>query len=97
MQRIGRWTQYRHMRLAWWAMTIALLCSLAVGNPVLALGLLVFWVALSAAAAHWPCPHCNQRVGVIPSRFFALWLPFGGWCLACGARLFGRKTRMDGP
>lgn len=88
-------TAYRHMRWAWWTLTAAFVASLLFDASVeLRLGLFVFWGALGAAAAHWPCPHCGGRVGVA-GKFFVLRVPFGGWCLSCHQRLFGRRASRD--
>jgi hypothetical protein len=96
MRGIGNWAQYRRMRIAWWLSTLAAVASLAFGAAGISLGLWMFWAALSALAAYWPCPHCNQRVGVISVGFVAMVVPFGGWCFACGTRLFGNRARANG-
>lgn len=90
------WTAYRHMRWAWWTLTAAFVASLLFEVSVELRGALaVFWFALSGAATYWPCPHCGKHVGVA-GRFPALLSPFGGWCLACHRRLFGRcPSRAD--
>jgi hypothetical protein len=93
---IGNWVQYRRMRIAWWLLTLAAAASVAFGAAGISLGLWMFWAAFSALAAFWPCPRCNQRVGVINTKLIAMLVPFGGWCVACGTRLFGNKTRANG-
>lgn len=86
------WTAYRHMRWAWWTLTAAFVASLLFDASVeLRLSLFVFWSALGGGAAHWPCPHCGGRVGAT-RKFFVLRVPFPGWCMSCGQRLFGRST-----
>lgn len=90
------WTAWRRMRWAWWTLTAAFVASLLFEVSVeLRCALAVFWFALSGAATYWPCPHCGKHVGVA-GRFPALLSPFGGWCLACHRRLFGRRpSRAD--
>lgn len=83
------------MRVAWWSVTFATIASLAFDAVAVTLGLCASWAAFSALAAYWPCPRCNRRVGVIDAGLIALLIPFGGWCVACGARLFGRRARMN--
>jgi hypothetical protein len=89
-------TAYRRMRWAWWTLTAAFVASVLFEASVeVRFALAVFWGALSAAAAYWPCPHCGKRVGV-GGRFVVLRSPFGGWCLACRRRLFGARPPHDG-
>lgn len=80
------------MRWTWWTLTAAFVASLLFDASVeLRCALAVFWGVLSFAAAYWLCPHCGKHVGVA-GRFPVFLSPFGGWCLACNRRLFGRHT-----
>lgn len=90
------WAAYRRMRWAWWTLTAALIAAFLFDSSVeLRFALAVFWGALSAAAAYWPCPHCGKRVGV-GGRFVVVVSPFGGGCLACHRRLFATRPPHDG-
>ena len=92
--RNNRWRSYRLARLGWWLLIVIFGFAVSFGNieTVAAFGLGVF--AASIAVAFVQCPVCSQPVGRIGLGKFLrpfIW-PFGGWCVACGSRLFLANT-----
>jgi len=86
----GRRTRnYRHGRIAWWLSLTALLATLYFGRVEFIAAAFLLQSIVSVVVSYLPCPYCGAAVGRIGGVFLSPFLlPFGGWCVACGKRLF---------
>ncbi|WP_128937735.1 hypothetical protein [Xanthomonas vasicola] len=85
---------YKWVRFFYWTILSAFVLLGVFFSPTSGqffLGAAIF-VVISLFVCLVKCPHCNQCVGYRSFGLLAVMWPFGGWCLSCQRKLFGKAA-----
>jgi len=90
-------SRYRKIRIIFWTLLIAGFVLLIIGKrAVFPFLFILAWIA-AMISVFMPCPYCGKSIGYRRFGIFVAGNAFGGWCLHCGARLFGKRMKGSDP
>lgn len=84
-------SRYKKVRVIFWVSLIVGFVLLFFEKTAVSSFLFILaWIA-AMISVFMPCPYCGKSIGYRRFGILAAGNAFGGWCLHCGNRLFGKK------
>jgi len=85
--------RYQFIRWVFWGIFVISFVTLGSAPDEISITFFILLFLSAILSAFSPCPHCGETIGIKWHGPLVFGNCFGGWCLHCGKKLFGKTMK----